>query len=144
MAGYFNDSKATGEVIEDGWYHTGDIGEFDEEGILYIIDRKKDLIITGGLNVSPREVEDVLCRHPFVTEAAVVSTPDPMWGEAIRAFLVVNGPVTSEEIINFCGKYLAGYKKPKIVEFIEELPLNTNGKVMKHVLKKLSLSAAAS
>lgn len=144
MAGYFNDSIATREVIEDGWYHTGDIGEFDEEGILYIIDRKKDLIISGGLNVSPREVEDVLCRHPFVTEAAVVSTPDPMWGEAIRAFLVVNGPVTSEEIINFCGKYLAGYKKPKIVEFIEELPLNTNGKVMKHVLKKLSLSAAAS
>lgn len=144
MAGYFNDFEATGKVIENGWYHTGDVGEFDEEGLLYIIDRKKDLIITGGLNVSSREVEEVLCRHPYVKEAAVVGVPDPLWGEAVRAFLVVGGPVTSEEIINFSGKYLAGYKKPKIVEFVAELPINTSGKVMKHVLKKRALQADVS
>jgi len=144
MAGYFDDPAATSQVIEDGWYHTGDIGQFDKDGILYIVDRKKDLIITGGLNISSREVEEVLCRHPMVREAAVASFPDPLWGEAIRAFLVVDGPVTSEEIINFCGKHLAGYKKPKLVEFLRELPHNTSGKVLKHLLKKLPFKVDAS
>jgi len=137
MAGYYNDPETTSQVIEDGWYHTGDVGYFDQEGILYIIDRKKDLIITGGLNVSSREVEEVLCLHPLIREAAVVSTPDPLWGEAVRAFLVVDGAVTREEILNFCGRHLAGYKKPKFVEFLGELPRNSNGKVLKRQLKQM-------
>lgn len=139
MAGYYDDPAATAQVIEDGWYHTGDVGYFDNEGTLYIVDRKKDLIITGGLNVSSREVEEVLCRHPHVVEAAVVSTPDPLWGEAIRAFCVVDGPVSPEEIISFCNQNLSGYKRPKIIEFIDELPRNSNGKVIKHLLKKIPL-----
>ena len=135
MAEYCNDPDSTAMVLNNGWYHTGDVGKYDEDGILYIVDRKKDLIITGGLNVSSKEVEEVLCRHPLIREAAVVSTPDQLWGEAIRAFLVVEGAITKEEIISFCTKNLTSYKKPKIIEFVDELPRNSNGKVLIHDLK---------
>lgn len=144
MSGYYDDPAASTQVIEDGWYHTGDVGQFDDDGILYIIDRKKDLIITGGLNVSSREVEEIICRHPNIVEAAVVSVPDPLWGEAIRAFCVVKGNVSPDEILKFCDQNLPGYKRPKFVEFIDELPRNTNGKVIKHLLKKIPLQQEVS
>jgi acyl-CoA synthetase (AMP-forming)/AMP-acid ligase II len=138
MAGYWNQPEATAEVLRGGWLHTGDIGMMDERGYLYLLDRKKDLIISGGNNIYPREVEEVLQRHPAVYEVAVIGVPDPLWGESVHAVVALRPGqvVTEEELIAFCREHLASYKKPRSVEFVAELPKNAYGKILKRELRE--------
>ncbi|MCJ7687685.1 MAG: long-chain-fatty-acid--CoA ligase [Desulfobacteraceae bacterium] len=138
MKGYYKDAVATETSIRDGWFYTGDLGRLDKEGFLYIVDRKKDMIITGGENVYPREVEEVLYTHPRIAEAAVIGVPDPRWGEAIKAVVALEAGVTvsEREIIAFCRKKIGGFKCPKSVEFVHELPKNPAGKILKKELRK--------
>lgn len=139
MRGYWNQPEKTEEALRDGWLHTGDVGYLDNDGYLYLVDRKNDKIITGGLNVYPREIEEVLSAHPAVAQAAVFGVVDPYWGEAITAAIVVrNGASLSEdELAAFCKERLAGYKRPKKVHFLEDLPKNLYGKVLRRDLKVL-------
>lgn len=138
MIGYWQAPELTQETIRDGWIHTRDMGYLDEQGYLYLVDRKSDMIITGGFNVYPREVEEVLYQHPAVMEAAVVGVPDETWGEAIKAFVVLRSghTATEEELISFCKERLASYKKPKSVEFVDSLPKSPVGKVVRRLLKE--------
>lgn len=138
MIGYYNEPELTQETIIDGWIHTRDMGYIDEKGYLFLVDRKSDMIITGGFNVYPREVEEVIYQHPSVVEASVVGVPDEKWGEAIKAFVVVrsNHEVSEGEIIQFCKERLASYKKPSSVEFIDDLPKSAVGKVVRRVLRE--------
>ena len=137
MIGYWNKPEATAETMRGGWVHTGDVGYLDPDGYLFITDRKKDLIISGGANIYPREVEEVIAKHPAVAEVSVIGVPDEKWGEAVKALVVVKqGPtVTSGEIIEYCRQHLASYKKPQSVDFISELPKNAYGKVLKRELR---------
>ena len=137
MGGYWRNPEATADTLRTGWLHTGDIGYLDESGYLYIMDRSKDMIISGGENIYPREIEEVLIRHPAVREVAVIGAPDPKWGEAIKAVVsIVEGQsVTAEELVAFCRDHLAGYKKPRSVDFVDELPKNNYGKVLKRELR---------
>ena len=137
MIGYWNNPEATAEALKDGWIHTGDLGTFDEDGYLFIVDRKKDMIITGGYNVYAREVEDVIHGIPAVAEAAVIGVPDPEWGESIKAIVVVKPgmSVTKEQIIQRFKGNIAGFKKPKSVDFVDELPKTSVGKIDKKKLK---------
>ena len=138
MRGYWNLPEATAEALREGWMHTGDAGVLDEEGFLYVQDRTKDMIVSGGENVYPREVEDVLYRHPAVAEAAVIGVPDPKWGEAVKAVVVLKSGQTVDdaELIRFCDGQLAGYKRPRSVEFLDALPRNPSGKVLKRELRE--------
>ncbi len=140
MKGYWNLPEATAEALRDGWMHTGDIGYMDEDGYLFILDRKKDMIIVGGLNVYPREVEEVLYTNPKVAEAAVVGLPDDLRGETVKAFIQLKeGESASErELIKYCQAKLANYKLPKVVEFKDSLPKNSTGKILKRELVKNS------
>ena len=135
--GYWNNREATANSFVDGWFRSGDIGEWDENGYLYVVDRKKDMILTGGENVYPREVEEVLYQHPAIAEVAVAGRPDQTWGEAVVAFVVLRegGTVSPEELINFCREQIAGYKKPRHVVFIDALPKNASGKILKRELR---------
>ncbi|MGQ0696783.1 MAG: class I adenylate-forming enzyme family protein [Panacagrimonas sp.] len=138
MLGYWNNPAATAEAIRDGWLHTGDIGMLDDKGYLFLLDRSKDLIITGGNNVYPREVEEVIVQHPAVANVVVLGVPDAYWGEAVHA-VVIREPgfeVSAEEIIHYCGQHLAGYKKPKGVDFVSEFPVSGYGKVLKRELRE--------
>jgi long-chain acyl-CoA synthetase len=138
MQGYWKDKEETGRALRDGWLFTGDLAKRDEDGYYYIMDRLKELIIVGGFNVYPREVEDVLYKHPKIAEAAVIGEPDPHKGERVKA-VVVPKPgmqVSAEEIRNYCRKYLTGYKVPKYVEFRDELPKSAVGKILKKELKR--------
>ncbi len=134
--GYFNAPEATEAAFRDGWFLTGDIGYMDADGYLYIVDRKKDLIIRGGQNIYPREVDEVLLRHPQVGEAAVVGVGDAKYGEEVKAFVVpVEGATPTEsEIIDFCRRRLAVYKCPKTVQFIETMPKGPTGKLLRRRL----------
>ena len=134
MAGYWNRPDLTAETIVDGWLHTGDVGRLDEDGVLYIVDRKKDIIITGGENVASREVEDALRSHPAVTAAAVIGEPDERWGEAVVG-VVVASHVDEASLIAHVRSRLAGYKTPKRIRFVDTLPLNASGKVDKNLLR---------
>lgn len=138
MKGYWKNPEATAETIRHGWLHTRDVGYIDEDGYIYLVDRKGDMIITGGFNVYPREVEDVLYGHPAVLEAAVFGVPDDKWGEAVKAAvsLKTGMTVTEKEIIEYCGKSLAGFKKPKSVDFLENLPKSAAGKIVRRALKE--------
>ncbi|OGO07829.1 MAG: hypothetical protein A2Y92_05905 [Chloroflexi bacterium RBG_13_57_8] len=138
MKEYWKKPKDTSNTIIDGWLHTGDIGRYDERGYVYLVDRKKDMIITGGENVFPREIEEILYRNPKVHEAAVIGIPDPYWVEKVHAVIVLKKGVkaTTEEIIDFCKKNMAGYKAPKSIEFVEVLPKNAAGKIMKRELRE--------
>jgi len=138
-AGYWRDEAATEEAFAGGWFHTGDLGRFDEEGFLSIVDRKKDVIVTGGENVASREVEDVLHLHPGVKEAAVVGVPDEHWGDVVCAVVVPRDGVAVEpdDLVELCRAHLAGFKKPRHVVFVDELPKNTSGKILKHQLRAL-------
>ncbi|MDW7673656.1 MAG: long-chain fatty acid--CoA ligase [Bacillota bacterium] len=136
MKGYWNRPEETREVLEDGWLRTGDIAMMDEEGCFSIVDRKKDMIIAGGFNIYPRDVEEVLFQHPSVQEAVVIGVPDKYRGETVKAYIVLkeNASVSEKDIINFCRERMAKYKAPTIVEFRAELPKSMVGKVLRRVL----------
>ncbi|MGG3738076.1 fatty acid--CoA ligase family protein [Aeribacillus pallidus] len=137
MKGYYKMPEETNATIKDGWLYTGDLAKQDEEGYFYIVDRKKDMILVGGYNVYPREVEEVLYRHPDVVEACVVGVPDPAYGETVKGYIVSSNPgLTEEAIIQFCREHIADYKVPRLVEFLDELPKNTTGKILRRVLKQ--------
>ena len=138
MTGYYNRPDATQSTIVDGWLHTGDMGYLDEDGYLYIIDRLKDMIVSGGENVYPAEIEKVLLMLPEIDEASVVGIPDDKWGEVPKAYIVCKhaAPPSSADIIAFCRQHLAGYKIPRHIEQIAELPKNPSGKVLKKVLRQ--------
>jgi acyl-CoA synthetase (AMP-forming)/AMP-acid ligase II len=137
--GYWNDSVATLSAYRDGWIRSGDVGRFDADGFLYIVDRKKDMIITGGENVASREVEEVLLLHPMVAEAAVIGLPHLKWGETVHAVVGLRAEAGTTEIalIDHCRQHLASYKKPTGITFIDTLPKMANGKVDKITLRKL-------
>jgi acyl-CoA synthetase (AMP-forming)/AMP-acid ligase II len=137
MKGYWRNPEATAETIRNGWLHTGDVGYMDERGYLFLMDRSKDMIITGGENVYPREIEEVMLTHPAVREVAVFGIPDPKWGEAIKAVVALfpGRQASTEELISFCRDNLAAYKKPKSVDFTDALPKNNYGKILKRVLR---------
>jgi acyl-CoA synthetase (AMP-forming)/AMP-acid ligase II len=137
MRGYWQAPEVTTEAVHDGWFYTGDLAEQDEEGFLYISDRKKDMIITGGINVYPKEVEEVIYRHPAVSECAVIGLADPEWGEAVTAVVApkAGASIDPDEIVELCRRELAGYKKPRQVFFVDEIPRNPSGKVLKRVLR---------
>ncbi|MFJ8064672.1 class I adenylate-forming enzyme family protein [Psychrobacillus sp. NPDC096426] len=138
MKGYLKNEEATRRAIQNGWLYTGDLGRFDEDGLLYIVDRKKDMINRAGENVYPVEVEEVLYQIPELLEAAVVGIPHPIYGEVPKAFVVLKEgqTLTEEAIISFCSKRLAKYKLPEEVVFIDTLPRNASGKVLKTALRK--------
>jgi acyl-CoA synthetase (AMP-forming)/AMP-acid ligase II len=135
--GYLNLPDATKAAIRDGWFHTGDVGRMDEEGFMYLLDRKKDMIITGGFNVYPKEVEEIVFTHPSVADCAVVGLPDPEWGEAVTAFVApkAGAALDPDEIVELCRRELAGYKKPRRVVLVDEIPRNPSGKALKRVLR---------
>jgi acyl-CoA synthetase (AMP-forming)/AMP-acid ligase II len=138
MQGYHEDPEGTKKTIREGWLYTGDMAMEDHEGFFYIVDRKKDMIISGGENIYPREIEDVIITHPAIEDVAVIGMPDPVWGESVKAFVVLKeGKVAKEqEIIDFCKGYLAGYKKPKTLIFVPSIPKNPLGKVLKRFLRE--------
>ncbi|WP_100333912.1 fatty acid--CoA ligase family protein [Bacillus alkalisoli] len=136
MKGYYNMPEETAYTIKEGWLYTGDMAKMDDEGYFYIVDRKKDMIIVGGYNVYPREVEEVLYNHPSVIEVAVVGVPDANLGEAVKCFIVTKETITEEELITYCREYLAKYKLPSSIEFLDELPKNTTGKILRRALKE--------
>lgn len=138
MKEYWKNPEATAETLRGGWLHTRDMGYMDEDGYLFLVDRKDDMIISGGFNIYPREVEDVIYMHPAVLEAAVFGIPDEKWGETVKAVVSLRDGMTAteEEIIEHCRANLASYKKPTSVDFIDEIPKNPNGKILKKVLKE--------
>ena len=144
MSGYWRDPKQTQEALRDGWLLTGDLARMDEDGYLYIVDRKKDLIIVGGLNVYPREVEDVMRQLPQVADCAVVGISSPLHGERVKAFVELREGqgLTSEQIVEHCTAQLAHYKVPRAVEFVPELPRSATGKVLKRELRERERDAA--
>jgi len=138
MREYWKNPEATAEAFQGGWLHTRDMGYMDEDGYVFLVDRKGDMIVSGGFNVYPKEVEDVLYMHPAVLEAAVFGVPDPKWGETVKAAVALKKGMsaTEEEVIEFCKNHLAGYKKPTSVDFIDALPKNDNGKILRKDLKE--------
>jgi fatty-acyl-CoA synthase len=139
MSGYHGREKETQNALRGGWLHTGDMAWMDEEGYLYIVDRKKDMIISGGENIYPREIEEVLLSHPSICDAAVIGFPDPLWGESVRAFIVPadKDVLTEEMVVAYCRCHLASYKKPKVVTFVDEIPRNPSGKILKTTLREV-------
>jgi len=138
MAGYWDLPQETATTLVDGRVRTGDMGRLDEDGFLYLVDRKKDIIITGAFNVWPKEVETVLYRHPAVDQCAVVGVPDPEWGEIIKAFVVLKEgrTATADDLVALCRENLADYKKPRQVEFVDTLPLSPVGKISRKALRE--------
>ena len=139
MTGYWRDEQKTSQVITaDGWLRTGDMGWMDEEGYIYLAGRGDDMIIRGGENISPEEVENILYSHPKIEEAAVIGAPDPEWGQQPQAIVVLKkGEAgTAEEIIEYCRSRLAGFKRPRSVIFVESLPRSPMGKVLKRKLRE--------
>lgn len=139
MLGYYKDIEKTNATFKGGWLHTGDMGRMDESGRFYFVDRKKDIIKSGGENVSSQEVEEVLFKHPKVAQVAVIGLPDPYWMESVAAVIVTkeNEALTANEIIAFCKERLAGYKVPKQVKFLKDLPKNPSGKILKRQLREM-------
>lgn len=135
--GYYKNEDETKKAIRDGWLYTGDLGKFDNEGYLYIVGRKKDMIISGGENIYPREIEEVLWLHPKIADVAVIGVPDKKWGESVRAVVELRpgAKMTEEEVIEFCKQHIASYKKPKSVVFVKELPRNPSGKALKNEVR---------
>jgi long-chain acyl-CoA synthetase len=137
MKGYYDRPDATAEAIHDGWFRSGDLGRKDEDGWYYIVDRSKDMIIRGGYNVYPREIEEVLMTHPAVSLAAVIGVPDESHGEEIKAVVIPEKgvDVTPEELVAWSKEQMAGYKYPRIVELVDALPMTATGKILKRELK---------
>jgi acyl-CoA synthetase (AMP-forming)/AMP-acid ligase II len=144
MTGYWNNTVATLATIRDGWIHTGDLGYLDEEGYLFLVDRKKDMIISGGENIYSREVEEAIAQHPAVYEVAVIGVPDPKWGETVHAVVVLAPGSTTDSagLIEFCRDHIASYKCPKSIGFISALPRLNTGKVNKVVLRRQHAASA--
>ncbi len=138
MKGYYKRPEATAEAMRGGWFHTGDLGKIDEDGYIFIVDRLKDMVIRGGYNVYPREVEEVLMTHPAVSLAAVIGIPDEKSGEEVKAFVVLKESASAEpeEIINWCREQMAAYKYPRVVEIRDTLPMTATGKILKSQLKE--------
>ncbi|MDR9459385.1 MAG: long-chain fatty acid--CoA ligase [Dehalococcoidia bacterium] len=138
MKEYYKDPEATAEAMRGGWFHSGDLVRQDEEGFIYIVDRKKDMIITGAENVYPAEIEEVLYKHPKILECAVIGVHDQEWGESIKAIVVCKAGecMTEEEVVDYCKQHLASYKKPKSIDFMDALPRNPAGKVLKTELRE--------
>ena len=139
MMGYYKKPDETKEVLRDGWFYTGDVGKFDEDGYLSIVDRKKDLIIAGGYNIYPVEIDDILFDHPKILEACAVGVPDSYRGETVKAYIVLKEgeTITESEVIAYCKERLAAYKVPKLVEFIDELPKSAVGKILRRTLRDM-------
>jgi long-chain acyl-CoA synthetase len=137
MQGYYNMPDETAETLRDGWLYTGDVATMDEDGYFFIVDRKKDMIIAGGYNIYPREIDEVLYEHPKVQEACAVGVPDEYRGETVKVFIVPKPgeTITEEEIITYCKEKLAKYKVPKLVELRDSLPKSTVGKVLRKELR---------
>ena len=133
MSGYYKLPEATQEVSRDGWHHTGDVGIMDQRGFITIVDRKNDMIITGGFNVFPTEIETVIYEHPAVLDCIVIGVPDEKWGEAVKALVKLRpgNSVTDKELIGLCRDRLGGVKTPKSVEFWDDLPRNAVGKLLR-------------
>jgi long-chain acyl-CoA synthetase len=142
MSGYYKMPDETANTLRDGWLYTGDIGKMDEEGYFYIVDRKKDMIIAGGYNIYPREIDEILFEHPKVLEACAVGIPDPYRGETVKAFVVLKPgeKMTEEEIIQYCATKLAKYKIPKMVEFLPSLPKSGVGKILRKELRAMEMA----
>lgn len=138
MLGYWNKPEETADAIRDGWMHTGDAGYIDAEGFVFIVDRLKDMIISGGENIYSAEVENALSPHPAVLTVAVIGIPDPKWGEAVHAFVIIKPgqSVTPDDLVAHCKTLIAGYKCPRSLDFVSELPLSGPGKVLKTELRK--------
>ncbi len=139
IQGYWKMPEVTAETIKGGWFFTGDLGYLDDDRYLYVVDRKKDMIISGGVNIYPKEIEEVLYANPKVLEAAVIGVCDEMWGENVMALVVLREHTiaTESEMIEFCKLHLASHKKPKIVQFVDGLPKNPSGKILKGVLRDM-------
>ena len=142
--GYVGTGGEPEELFLRGWFRTGDVGRFDEDGFLYVVDRRKDMVISGGLNIASKEVEEVLLSHPAVREAAVVGAPDETYGEAVVAFVVPAAPgaVSADELVTHCRAHMAGYKKPRAVVFVDDLPRTPVGKVLKTELRRVAAGRA--
>ncbi len=137
MKGYWKRDEANAQCIRDGWFHSGDAGYLDDDGFLYIHDRVKDMIVSGGENVYPAEVESVLYGHPAVADVAVIGVPDDKWGESVKAIVVraAGATATDEEILDYCRDKIAGYKRPRSIDFVDALPRNPTGKILKRELR---------
>jgi long-chain acyl-CoA synthetase len=137
MKGYFNNPEETGKVLQSGWLHSGDIGRLDEDGYLFIVDRIKDMIISGGLNIYPNEVEEVLYTHPAVEECAVVGMPHEEYGEAVSALVKIKRGFncSDADLIEHCKKQIASYKSPKKIHFVEAFPKSPAGKILKREIR---------
>ena len=138
MIEFWHKPEETHETVVNGWLHTGDMGRYDEKGYIYIVDRKRDMIISGGENIYPREVEESLYQHPALLEAAVIAIPDQYWVEKVHAVVVLKKgmSLSAQELIDFCKQCLARYKAPKSVEFVDALPKNPAGKILKRELRE--------
>jgi long-chain acyl-CoA synthetase len=138
LKGYYRNPEATATAFRNGWFHTGDIGYRDADGFYYIVDRKSDMIIRGGENIYPREIDEVLYQHPAVAAAATIGVPDELYGEEVAAFVVLKegGEATETEIIDFCRSRLADYKCPKSVRIVDEIPKGPTGKLLKRELAR--------
>ncbi|MDN5751301.1 MAG: AMP-binding protein, partial [Pseudonocardia sp.] len=145
MLGYWNKPEETADVLVDGWYRTGDLGYLDEEGFLFLVDRLKDMIVTGGENVYSAEVESALSKHPAVAQSAVIGIPNDRWGETVHAVIVLKdgAGATVEELQGFCREHIAGYKAPRSIEFAAELPISGAGKILKRELRKALVESPA-
>jgi len=141
MKGYYNQPEATAEAYRGGWLHTGDVAVQDEDGYFYIVDRLKDMIIRGGYNVYPREVEEKMMEHKAISLVAVIGVPHDKYGEEIKAYVVLRdgASATEEQIIEWTKKQMANYKYPRIVEIVESLPMSATGKILKRELRKMVL-----
>jgi long-chain acyl-CoA synthetase len=137
MKGYYNRPEATDEAMRHGWFHTGDIGRIDADGYVTIVDRKKDMIIRGGFNVYPREIEEVMLTHPAVSMVAVIGVPDERLGEEVKAFVVrkPGADITDRALMEWCREQMAAFKYPRLIEFRDALPVGATGKILKRELK---------
>jgi len=138
MTGYWNLADETEQALKDRWFHTGDMGRLDEDGYLYIVDRKHDMIISGGKNIYPREVEELLYKHEDVMEAVVIGVPDEYWGESVKALVVLKegSSIVEKDLIDYCRENMASYKKPRTIEFKKTLPKSPTGKILKRMIRE--------
>jgi len=139
MQGYWHLPEASAQVVQNGWFHTGDVGYVDEDGYLFVRDRVKDMIVSGGENIYPAEIENLLHSHPDIVDVAVIGIPDARWGESVKAIVVCRpgASTNAEELIAFVRPHIAAYKVPRSVEFVATLPRNASGKILKRELRQL-------